>query len=257
MPIHVPHFKEKLSLLYKSGRHPKITNAASLAAEIGVVAPQIANWVNGNAGMQESSIPESKLLPFSQLFALNIEDVLIDNLSQFETIIARPYSGWKRLFERAVPYDEKNRIGVTLKHRALVYRPDEGDLKGERFQINDPFRLEIVGPPGWHVVLLVRDPAAVTCWSPSQYFPDNTLPAEGAFVLPDQDNPPLTVAEPEGQHWLLTVFTEKRLPELLYQQLYDDLPLNRELAINTLEQTLNNKDVGQWLALRKPFYVSA
>ena len=33
--------------------------------------------------------------------------------------------------------------------------------------------------------------------------------------------------------------------------------LLRELAINGLEQALNNKDVGQWLALRKAFYVTA
>jgi len=255
MAIHIPHFKEKLGLLYKSGRNPKVTNAATLATEIGVVAPQIANWINGNAGMQESAIPESKLLMFCQLFALNIEDVLTDNMEHFNTLITRPYSGWKRLFDRAVPFDETNRIGISLKHRGLSYRPDENDLKGERFQLNDPFRLEIFGPPDWHVIVLVRDPGGVACWCPSQFFPDHQMPGNSTLSIPNNDNPPFIISEPTGQHWLLIVFTEKTLPSPVYQQLFDDLPLNRELAINTLEQTLNNKNVGQWLALRKAFYV--
>jgi hypothetical protein len=256
MPVHVPHLKEKLALLYKSGRNPAIVNSSGLAAEIGVVAPQVANWVNGNAGMQESSLPDAKLQPFCQLFSLNIEDALTDNLDHFRTLIARPYSGWKRLLERAVPFDEKNRIGLALKHRGLAYRSEEGDMKGEPYRVGEPFRAEISGPPGWHVIVLVRDPDTVTCWCPSQPFPDNTLTTEGAIALPGNEKPAMTVTHPLGQHWLLTVYTEKRLPELIYQQLHDDLPVNRELAINSLEQALNNKNVGQWLALRKAFYVT-
>ncbi|NOS88349.1 MAG: hypothetical protein HOP34_07365 [Methylococcaceae bacterium] len=81
MPIHIPHLRDKLALLYKSGRHPGITSHASLAAEMGVVTPQITNWLNGNAGMQESSLPDAKLQPFCRLFMLNVEDVLTDDLT--------------------------------------------------------------------------------------------------------------------------------------------------------------------------------
>jgi hypothetical protein len=49
MPVYVPHLREKLAQLYKSGRNPAVINAATLAAEIGVVAPQITNFINGNA----------------------------------------------------------------------------------------------------------------------------------------------------------------------------------------------------------------
>ncbi|MCX7096861.1 MAG: hypothetical protein NTV43_03025 [Methylococcales bacterium] len=256
MPIHIPHLRDKLALLYKSGRHPNITGHASLAAEMGVVTPQITNWLNGNAGMQESSLPDAKLQPFCRLFMLNVEDVLTDDLARFEFLIARPYSGWKRLFERATPYDEKNRFGLALKHRGLAYQPDDDELKGEHFQLGDPFRLEVVGPPGWQVIVLVRDPNTVTCWCPSPYFPDYVFAADGCFSIPGNDKPALSVTEPLGQHWLLTVYTEKPLPPLIYQELYDDLPINREHAINYLEQALNHKDVGQWLALRKAFYVT-
>jgi hypothetical protein len=256
MPVYVPHLREKLAQLYKSGRNPAVINAATLAAEIGVVAPQITNWINGNAGMQESSLPDAKLQPFCRLFSLNIEDLLTDNLAHFTQLIARPYSGWQRLLDRAAPFDDQNRIGLALKHRGLHYQPEEDELKGERYQIGEPFRMEVSGPPGWHVVVLVRDPETVACWCPSRFFPDNTFTAEGCIAVPGPDNPAISITEPAGQHWLLTVYTEKRLPELIYQQLYDDLPVNRELAINGLEQALNNKDVGQWLALRKPFYVT-
>jgi hypothetical protein len=155
-----------------------------------------------------------------------------------------------------VPFDEHNRFGLALKHRGLEFHPDEDDMKGERYRLGDPFRLEVSGPAGWHIIVLVRDPEAVTCWCPSQYFPGNTLPPAAAIALPGADQPALSIAAPLGQHWLLTVYTEKRLPELLYQQLYDDLAVNRELAINSLEQALNYKDVGQWLALRRAFYVT-
>jgi hypothetical protein len=256
MPIHVPYLRDKLSLLYKSGRNPAVSNSATLASEIGVVAPQITNWINGNAGMQESSLPDAKLQPFCRLFTLNIEDLLTDDMAHFQNLIARPYSGWKRLLERAAPFDEKNRIGLALKHRGLEYRPEEEDVKGEHYRIGEPFRMEVSGPSGWHVIVLVRDPETVSCWCPSHYFPDNSLTAEGAIAIPDNEKPAMTISPPTGQHWLLTVYTEKRLPELIYQQLYDDLPVNREFAINSLEQALNNKDVGQWLALRKAFYVT-
>jgi hypothetical protein len=256
MPIPVPHLRDKLALLYKSGRNPAISSAASLAKEIGVVPAQVTNWINGNAGMQESALPDAKLQPLCQLFALNIEDLLTPNLEHFKTLIARPYSGWKRLLDRAVPFDDQNRIGLALKHRGLAFQSGEDDLKGEPYRLGEPFRLELSGPAGWHVIVLVRDPETVTCWCPSQYFPDNRLLADGMLSIPAADQPALSVTPPLGQHWLLTVYTEKRLPELLYQQLYDDLPMNRELAINSLEQALNYKDVGQWLALRKAFYVT-
>lgn len=255
MPIPIPHLREKLALLYKSGRNPAISSSAALAREIGVVPAQVSNWISGNAGMQESAIPDAKLQPLCQLFALNIEDVLTKDLKHFETLIARPYSGWKRLMDRAVPFDDKYRFGLALKHRGLEIRSGEDDMKGERYCLGDPFRVEISGPAGWHVIVLVRDPGTVTCWCPSNHFPDNTIPPGDAIDIPGNHLSALTVTPPIGQHWLLTVCTEKRLPNLLYQQLYDDLPVNRELAINSLEQALNYKDVGQWLILCKPFYV--
>lgn len=250
----VPHLKTKLQILYKSGRNPAITNQQSLAAELGISTAQISNWLNGGGGMKPESIPENHVDKFCQLFTLNIEDLAKD-LEYFRKRVTKPYSGWKRLFDRAVPYDDQNRIGLALKHRGLAYQPGDDEVKGERYEIGDEFRMEISGPPGWHIIVLVRDPVGVTCWCPSEYFLDNTLTSTGIAAIPDEQKPAITITQPVGQHWLLTIYTENRLPDLLYQQLYDALPMNRELAIDRLEQALNNKDVGQWLALRKAFHV--
>lgn len=251
---HVPQLAQKLECLYRERRNSAITNHQTLADALGVSRGQIYNWLNGDGGMTREAIPDGRFDRFCELFGLSPAEMCAE-FEAFRRILQKPLSGWQRLFDRATPFDAHNRIGLTLKHKGLAYVPDDYDaMKGERYFVGDQFRLELSGPPGWHVIVLVRDPHSVTCWCPSQYFSDNRLAAGGLGIPPDP-KPAIRITEPVGQHWVLTVYTEKPLPETLYRQLYDDLPVNRELAIDRLEHVLDTQNFGQWLALRKPFHV--
>lgn len=253
-----PDLRVKLQKLYHAGRNPAIASDRQLADKLGLTEPQIQNWVSGGGGMNRNAIPSKHVERICQLFNIERGDLQLSDLPRFEERLTRPLSGWARLFQRGEAAHPQGKLVLTPSRTRIIvipYEEEDQEVEGECLQVKENFRIEIQGPSGWYVTLLVQDPLSVECLCP-RYFPDNRLSEAAPLTLPPPQRKPFFADQPAGPHWLVAAFSQNPLPEPLHAQLTDSLMTNREKALDELNRWLENTPKNQRFVLNQAFFIA-
>lgn len=256
--FNIPHLDTKLKKLYASGRNSEITKHEDLAAKLGITAKAIEHWIYGTGGQSEDAIPEKHIENILEFFNLEKKDLQSDDLRAFNKLLQRPPPGWIRLFQRAEEPQQSGRLRLYRPpHRGIGMPYDANDdVEGECLNLEEKFRLELQGKANWFVVTLVQDPDEIICLCPSRKYPDYRLTTNDNVTLPPAKMNPVYAIKPAGQHWVLAIFTQTRLPGELEQGLLDPLVTHREHAIDELDRWLERQNHQDYFVLRLAFYVN-
>ena len=91
------------------------------------------------------------------------------------------------------------------------------------------------------------------CLSPDRYLPYCQLAPNGELCLPTERS--FKITRPLGQHWLVAVFTARRLAPAIADNLADPQPSFRKDALASLYHDLRLMPEQQWHAYRLAFHV--
>lgn len=198
MSVHVPHFEEKFRYLFRS--HPTIKTYSDLAKAIGVPGTSLASisgWKHGTVTTRKGHIPikhvgrvcehlmvSEDVLQLASLAEFKAQAGVLPSANPFDALVlkARPSSRLQLL--RGA--DVRERPALISRARGL-YDPHDDETDLPVFERNEDVLVRLDVPAGWHVMLLLKDPAKRQCLHPSPRRTE-TL-ADGAFFFPAQQDP--------------------------------------------------------------------
>lgn len=264
MAITIPHLPEKLKLLISrtAPRNPNITRQKDLVDSLKLdSAGNISNWKTC------SGVPEEHLPKLLELFGLEKEVLLLEDMEAFEAEITKalpsqspPISEWEKLYQRAhrsgTPTETRGKVRIVDRGLTLVMAADDSSWEGKRLTDGDMFTLQLEGARGWEVVVLLQGPTSgIECLCPHADLGEyNNILTEaderGGGVWRQQ----YQAGPPYGQHYFVVVYLARPLSPFLRNCLTDSSGLMLHLALQQLNFELERgADAG--FVLRLPFVV--
>jgi hypothetical protein len=268
MGMNVPNMKEKLGVLFHSGRAQEVTSMRDLL----VIEEKMPPYVLPNVVYQwvkRQTIPDSQVAKFCNIFRIEA-DWLALSLEDFRSKLSDPRAAggalWAKLTASVVGEMKKLAFGFRVADESRG-PPRIGKVAANLPEVlaGQEFAIEFIGTSefkGWHVTIVTHDGSGFFSLCPSPEVPALTIGSSGPQLYP-----PLSpngemqwlhyLPEDSGEHWLFLVLARHSWSENLADKLGRDAlaPHETEAFLDELAAECLARPREDWALAKQQFRV--